>query len=140
MAPLTVTFRRLEGREVLESVIRERFDALGRYCPSIISGRVLVEPAERHRRAGNRYHVRIALTLPGEDVVIEHDASARPAARAQELAKTRKRDEPERDHRHLGVAVRDAFEAARRRLQDRTRRRRGDVKAHTRLPRGRATS
>jgi hypothetical protein len=57
----------------------------------------------RHRQ-GTIYHVRVDLTAPGGEVVVNR--------------------EPGEDHTHedLHVAIRDAFDAARRRLQDRMRR------------------
>jgi cold shock CspA family protein len=46
--------------------------------------------------------------------------------------------DPGRNHAHedLGVTIRDAFKAARRRLQDRVRRQRGEVKVHEPAPNG----
>jgi hypothetical protein len=102
-----------------------------------MAARILVEPAQRHHRDGNRYHVRIDLTVPGEDIVVSHEASLRPAARRLPAQKTRKQDEPDRSRRYLIVATREAFALARRRLQDYIRRRRGSVKLHTRVSRGR---
>jgi hypothetical protein len=128
--PLTTTFRRVRGTEVLATQIRKRVDKLGAYATSILSARVLVELAERHRHDGNHIHVRINLALRGETLVIDQRVSTRPTARANGEAKVRKQDELARDHKRAGVAIREAFEAARRRLQDRERRRRGDVKTH----------
>jgi cold shock CspA family protein/ribosome-associated translation inhibitor RaiA len=128
--PPTITFRHLGGTDALETDIRKRLDQLERYCPSIMSARVVVEPAERHHRAGNRYHIRIDLTVPGEVIAIAHEASLRSTARALAASRTRKQDEPGLATRRLGVAVREAFEVGRRRLQDYVRRRRRDVKQH----------
>lgn len=72
------------------------------------------------RRHGDLYAVRLQITAPGEaDVMIDRN--------------------PPQDHAHEDafVAVRDAFAAARRRLQDRYRRQRGDVKVHEEPPQGR---
>lgn len=122
--PLTLTFRRLVQSKVLVEQVRSRFDKLGRFSSSVIAGRVLVERNERHNPDGDRYHVRILLALPGEDVVIEHKASVRPSARTQGAAQMTKQAELDRDLRHAGIAIHKAFDAARRRLQDRVRRRR----------------
>jgi hypothetical protein len=128
--PLTTTFRRVRGREVLETQIRRRVDKLGAYASSILSARVLVELAERHRHDGNHIHVRINLAMRGETLVIDQRVSTRPTARARAEDKARKQDELGRDHQRANVAIREAFDAARRRLQDFERRRRGDVKVH----------
>jgi len=126
----TVTFRHMGGSEALEADIRKRFARLEALASSIVSARVLVLPAERHHRAGNRIHVRIEIGVPGEDIVVDHAPSPRPSVRATGATTVHKQDEREPDHRHARVAIRDAFEAARRRLHDRTNIRRGHVKAH----------
>jgi cold shock CspA family protein len=123
--------------DALDADIRKRLDKLETYCPSIMGARVLVEPAERHHRGGYRYHIRIDLTVPGEKIAIAHQASLRPTARALGAPKTHKQDELDPTHKYLGVAVRDAFDIARRRLQDYVRRQRGSVKVHTPRPEGR---
>ncbi len=133
----TITFRRLRATAQLEADIRERLARLETYASSIIAARVVVELAERHHRAGNRVHVRIELTLPGDQIVVKHETSLRPGLRALGVERTRKQDAPDPGHRHAKVAIREAFEAARRRLQDYARRRRGAVKAHIAPPEGR---
>lgn len=135
--PSTITFRRIPRAEGVEADIRKRLDNLGVYCPSIMAARVLIEPAQRHHHDGNRFHVRIDLAVPGEAIVISHEASLRPAARARTDLKTRKQDEPDPSRKYLGVAIREAFALARRRLQDYARRRRGSVKTHVPMPEGR---
>jgi cold shock CspA family protein len=72
----------------------------------------VVAAPHRHHRKGVRYNVRIDLTVPGREIVVNRD---------QQL-----------DHAHedVFVAIRDAFRAVRRRLEDHARRQRGDVKAH----------
>jgi cold shock CspA family protein len=131
-----IVFRRIRGTEALEADIRARLAGLEKYSPELIGARVLVELDERHHRDGNRYHVRIDLSVPGEDVIVTHDASLRPALRARAAPRTRKVDELDPGHRRAKVAIREAFEAARRRLQDSVRRRRGAVKAHEPAPTG----
>jgi len=135
--PPTITFRHVRRTAPLEAAIRKQLDKLERFCPTLMAAHVLMEPAERRHRDGNRYHVRIDLTLPGEQIVVANEASLRPAARAKAQSRTRKQDEPERTHQYAAVAIRDAFAAARRRLQDAVRRQRGAVKRHTPQPHGR---
>jgi cold shock CspA family protein/ribosome-associated translation inhibitor RaiA len=135
--PPTITFRRMPPIDPLEADIRTRLGKLETYYPSIASARVLVEPAERHHRSGNRYHIRIDLRVTGLEIAVAHEASLPPTARTVAARKTQKQDEPDPAHRFLGVAVRDAFTVARRRLQDYARRQRGSVKQHTPRPKGR---
>jgi cold shock CspA family protein len=135
--PPTITFRRLRSTDALDADIRAQLEKLERYCPSLMGTRVLVEPLARHHRAGTHYHIRIDLTVPGEEIVITHEASLRPTARALAARKTQKQDEPDPAAKYLGVAIRESFAAARRRLQDYVRRRRRAVKVHAPRPVGR---
>ena len=120
----TITFRGIEASPALETDIRRRLRRLETYHSGIIGCRVLVEFAQRHHARGNRFHVRIDLTVPGEEIAVTHDTSSRDLETG-----------PERKHAH--VAVREAFEAARRRLQDYARRQRGSTKRSARPARGR---
>jgi cold shock CspA family protein len=80
--------------------------------------------------------VRIDLTVPGEEIVVAHDASLHAGAKDVEAEKATKADEPDPERKHARVAIREAFEIVRRRLQDFARRQRGDVKTAARPPRG----
>jgi len=135
--PFITTFDGIDRSDALDADIQKRFARLGTYCPSILGGRVLVERAGNHHREGNRFHVRITVLLPGEHIIVEHKTGGRPATVATEAAKARKQDEVHRGHMYAGVAVREAFEAARRQLQDHMTRLRREVKAHTPPPKGR---
>jgi ribosome-associated translation inhibitor RaiA len=129
--PPTLTFRRIRRTRALEAEILDRLAELEGFYPSIIGARVLVEPAGRHHVEGNPYHVRIELSVPGADIIVGHDASRRPAARAVGAAKVRKQDEVDVTHSDVTLAIHETFAHARRRLQDYARRQRGEVKAHS---------
>ena len=137
--PPTMTFRGVEHSPALEAEIRTRIDKLETYYRSIMGCRVLVELTQRHHEAGNRYHVRIDLTVPGEEIVVTHEASLRRTARRIHAVKVPRVAEPDPARKHLRVAVREAFDIARRRLQDYARRQRGAVKVSARQPRGRVS-
>jgi cold shock CspA family protein/ribosome-associated translation inhibitor RaiA len=132
----TVTFRRIHSSEALEADIRRRIDALEKYYSSIMGCRVLVEVPQRHHQTGNRVHVRIDLTVPGEEIVVAHDAGLHATAQDLDRGKATKNTELDPERRYAHVAVREAFEVARRRLQDYGRRQRGVPKVSTRQPRG----
>ena len=132
----TITFRGIEPSAALEAEIRTRIDKLETYYHSIMGCRVLLELAQRHE-AGNPYHVRIDLTVPGEEIVVAHEASLHATDQDIHLAKATKQDEADPERKHALVAVRQAFDIARRRLQDYARRQRGTVKTAVRQPRGR---
>ena len=99
-------------------MFRDRRDA-GRQLAARATGcRVTVAARNRHQRRGRLYSIRIDLRTPGEELVAGHGHP--------------------QDHAHedIHVAIRDAFAAARRRLEEHVRRRRGDVKAHAGATRG----
>ena len=133
----TITFRGIDPSAALEAEIRTRIGKLETYYRPIMGCHVLVELAERHHETGNRYHVRIDVTVPGEEIVVAHEASLHATAQDVDAEKATKEAEPDPERKHARVAVREAFDIARRRLQDYGRRQRGTVKAPARQPRGR---
>ena len=110
--PVQITFRNLAPSTAVEAHIRERADALEKFFGRIIACRVVIEARARRHHKGNLYHLRVDLTVPGREIVV-------------------KRDPPEHHaHEDILVAVRDAFDAVRRQLEDYARGSRGDVKVH----------
>ncbi len=132
-----VTFRGIAPSAALEAEVRARIARLETYYDSIMGCRVLVEFAHRHHEAGNRFHVRIDLTLPGEEIVVAHEPTLHATEQDIDAAKATKDDETDPERKHVYVAIREAFDIARRRLQDFARRQRGTVKVSSRQPRGR---
>ena len=90
-------------RRQYEADMRRRFAELRR---------VVVEAASKHHRHGNPYHIHVDLVVPGSMIVVDRD-SGNPRA-----------------HEDPYTAVRDAFEAARRRLREHMRRHDGRSKPH----------
>jgi ribosome-associated translation inhibitor RaiA len=112
----------------LEQEIRSRVARLESFHPAVVGCRVLLEVPHRHRTRGRRLHVRVELSLPGGDVVVDHQPALAGGARAV----THKSDEVDGRHKDAFVAIHDAFDVARRRLEDAARRQRGDVKTRRR--------
>ena len=77
----------------------------------------------------------IELGVPGADVIVAHDASVKPSLLARGRRRTLKQDEPDSHHRRATVAIREAFEAARRRLLEQARKKAGEVSASFPVPR-----
>lgn len=114
--PLQISFRGMERSEAIETRIRERAAELDQYYDRITSCRVVVESPHRRHHQGKLYHVRIDLTVPGAELVVTREPAEHHA------------------HEDVYVAIRDAFDAAQRRLADHRRRQRGDVKLHEGAP------
>jgi cold shock CspA family protein/ribosome-associated translation inhibitor RaiA len=119
--PLEIAFRGVPRWEKAEADVRAHAAELERFCDRITRCRVLVEAPHQHQDKGQIYHVRIDLTVPGKEIVVKRD----PAEH--------------RPHEDLYLAIRDAFRAARRQIQDYVRERRGFVKAHEAPPHGHVT-
>lgn len=109
--PLQITFRHMEPSPALETRIRELAARLERFSTHIMRCHVVVEPPAHHQHQGLLHDFRMSITLPDGEIAIRH---AHPA-----------------DHAHEDpyVALRDAFRAARRQLEDYERKRRGQVKS-----------
>lgn len=117
--PLQISFRNLDRSEAIEARIRELAEKLDQFHEQIMSCRVMVEAPHKHRHKGNLYHVRLDVKVPGNELVASREADLH------------------RSHEDIYVAIRDAFDAMRRQLEDHARRRRQDVKTHDVPPHGR---
>jgi ribosome-associated translation inhibitor RaiA len=102
-----VRFRDMETSPALEEFVRRWATKLARVHERIASCAVVIERPHQSHRHGQRIHVRIALGVPGADIVVSHGQEADGA------------------HEDAYVAVRDAFRAARRQLAEAQRYSRG---------------
>jgi ribosomal subunit interface protein len=116
--PLQITFRGMEPSEALERRIRTLAQRLDRFSTDIMRCQVTVDAPHRHQHQGALYEVHIHLTLPQGELVASREHRERHA------------------HEDVYVALRDAFRALRRRLEDYERERRQDVKRHEPAPSG----
>ncbi len=119
--PVQITFKDMPPSPAIETWIRERASKLNRYHDRIVHCNVVVEAPHRHQKRGHLYNVRIDITVAGGEVVVSHQGPKNEA------------------HRDVYVALRDAFRAARRQLQDQVRKQRGEVKRHAEPTHGRVT-
>ncbi len=117
--PLQITFKNVDSTETIETSIRNHAARLDRFFDRIMRCRVVVAAPQRRQRKGRLYNVRIDLTIPQHEIVVNR--------------------EPRLDHAYedVEVAIREAFNAAAHQLEDHARRMRGDVKAHSVPPHGR---
>lgn len=105
--PLQIVFRDVPRSEALVTEIRRRAAKLDQYYDHITSCRITVESAGKHKHQGILYDIGIDLTLPGNEFVIKD----------------------RHGHEDAYVALRDAFEAAERKLHEHARLNRGHAKA-----------
>jgi ribosome-associated translation inhibitor RaiA len=112
-APLQITFRDVPRSTEIEDRIRAKAAKLDRFYDRITGCRVVVDAPHRHRQSGNLFHVRIDLSVPGDEIVVNRE----PHKHQQ--------------HEELTVAIRDAFKAAERQLRDYSRKRQQPTGAFT---------
>ena len=105
--PLQITVRDMEHSEALEARIRAKAQKLEEFFAHIVSCHVVVEMPHRHHQQGKQFNVRIDIGVPGNTIVLNRHQSE-----------------------DVYVALRDAFDAAKRQLQEYSRVMRGDVKTH----------
>lgn len=134
-----ITYRDIHPTPRVERLVRKEVLKLDRYAPHLTGCHVWIEIPHRHHTGSNPYHVRVELTLPGAQVVVGRQPTLHPTAKDLGLAEVPRGFELSAPDRELLVAVRHAFDAARRRLQDVLRRQRHAVKEHAPRSVGRVT-
>ena len=97
--PAQISFRNFFRSDAVEERIQEKADKLEQYFDRITNCQVVVEARHRSHNKGKLYHIKIVLSVPGEDVVVTRDPKDAHA------------------HEDIYVAIRDAFEAVRRQLK-----------------------
>ena len=110
--PLQITWRGIQPSAALEADIRRKAAKLEQFSHHILRCKVMVEASHRHHHQGNLYRLHLVMTLPHREIVITRDPAKKHA------------------HEDMYVAIRDAFDAAGRQVQDYARHRQGNVKQH----------
>ncbi len=105
---LQINFRGMDVSPALEQLIREKTEKLERFHPNVTGCRVVVDKPHHHKAQGEHFIVSVDVSVPGANIVANHA-----------------------HHEDVNVALRDAFLAARRQLEEHARKLRGDVKQHS---------
>lgn len=105
--PIQVVFRDISHSDAIEAAVLEKADKLDRFFEHIMSCRVTIGTIQRHQHQGKLFNVRIDMTVPGSEIVVNRD-----------------------QREDVYVAIQEAFGAAKRKLEDYVRRLRGDIKVH----------
>jgi len=111
--PLQIAFLNLPRSDALETRIREKAARLEEFHPRITGCHVTVEELDRHRHQGKQFRVRLVVHVPGREIAVDRE-----------------------HHEDAFVALRDAFDAAARQIEDVVRVKRGDVKSHASIEYG----
>lgn len=102
-----VSFKGMKPSPAMEANIREKVLHLEQFHDRIVSCRVVVDAPHRHSHKGKLYHVLVDVSVPGGEIVVNREAGL--------------------DHAHEDayIAIRDAFSAAQRQLEDYVRKHSG---------------
>ncbi len=120
--PVEIAFRHYQPSDEVRTEIAAQTRRLEKFGPDITSCHVVVTGPEGRRRNGGLFQVELRIAMPSrKDVIVDR----------------RHGDAPE--HEHALAAVRQAFDAARRQIEDAERGLRGEVKVHAPEDRGRVT-
>ncbi|SDF92702.1 cold-shock DNA-binding protein family [Limimonas halophila] len=101
--PIEISFQNMEPSDFIRRNVMEKANKLQRFADRIVGVRVVIDAPHRHHHKGKTYDVRIDISIPGEDVRVTHQGPKDQA------------------HEDVYVAIRDAFDAAVRRLEDAVR-------------------
>lgn len=104
---LRITIRDIPASEALEAHIRDKVGKLESFFDHIISCHVVVEMPHKHQHQGKEFTVRINIGVPGSEIIVNRD-----------------------HHEDPYVALRDAFDAAKRQLEDYAHRIQQKIKVH----------
>ncbi len=111
--PLEISTRDVTLSPQIEGELRKRADKLERHYNRITSCRIALErPTGNHHHDGGPYRVRVDVTVPGSELVADKQAE------------------------EIFIAIRDAFDAAERQLEDFVDRRRDFLKPPSVSPEG----
>ena len=116
--PLSITWRHMEPSPFAEKAIRQRAAKLEKFFGDITRCDVVVEIPHKHHNQGNLFSIRLDVTVPGKEIVVQRSPDEHQA------------------HQDAYVAIHDAFDSMRRQLEDYARIRRGKVKTHDVPPHG----
>jgi ribosomal subunit interface protein len=105
--PVRVQFHGLKSSAAIEQYVRDHTQKLASWAPTIIACRVAIELEHKHAHQGRPFNVRIDLTVPGHELVVNRVR-----------------------HEEVYVALREAFDDMKRQLEDLVRKRRGQTKQH----------
>jgi ribosomal subunit interface protein len=100
-----ILFIGMEPSAAVEAAAIAKIEKLDLFSEDLMACRVTIELADKHKRQGRTFNVRVGLTMPGREIVVD-----------------RAHDED------LYVAMREAFDDAKRQLEDAVRRVRDQVK------------
>ena len=106
--PVQVVFHGIERSDAVEEHVRDQVARLERLHPQVTGCRVTVGLPHNRQQQGKRFDVHVELAVPGGELMVNRGLG----------------------QEDIYAALRDAFDAAKRQLDDHGRAQRGEVKHH----------
>jgi ribosomal subunit interface protein len=114
--PVQVTLRDMPPSDAVSAHVERRTAKLETFHDRIVKCHVVLEAPHRHHKHGKRFHVRIAMTVPGRELVVSKNL--------------------EDNKEDLHAAIDDAFSDAERVLAEHMKELEPDMKNRVRPPHG----
>lgn len=108
MIPVQITLRNVTTSPALHEHISQKAEKLNRFHDQISRCRIVIETPKKHSKQGKVYTAHIDILVPGKEIVVTH-----------------------KKNHDIYIAIRDAFDAIARRLEEHSRKRHGHVKTHS---------
>ena len=128
--PVQITWRDMAPSTAVGTKIREEAAKLEEFYDRITSCRATIEVPRRYQSGKYQFHVRIDLTVPGAEIVVDHEPTLYSSLQRLGGEARAKGKEFSAPHKDVYVAIRDAFKIVRRKLQEYSNRQNGTVKHH----------
>lgn len=100
-SPLEITFHGVERSEAVEQRVRQKFKRIEAHFERITHARIVIEVPQRRTPLPKFFHVRIDIGIPGKKSIVVHHEP-----------------DDERAHTDVMLALRDAFGAAQRQVDE----------------------
>lgn len=114
-----ISFRNMEPSDVIEADVRDHIAKLEQVYDRITSCKVVIQAPNQEAPTGEPYHVRIYAAVPQHDIVVDQDPGDKQS-----------------HQKDVSLAIRDAFQAARRQLTEVRDKLRNRTKTHEIPPHG----
>lgn len=111
--PTEIAFQHCEPSETIRAEIDKQTQRLEKFSSRITSCHVVVTKSAARQKQGDLFRIDLRIAMPGhKDVIVDRSHGDAP------------------EHEHAAVAIRDAFDAAIRQIEDVVREFRDEVKQH----------
>lgn len=100
MVDLKIQYLNFDESKSVSMEIQTHAEGLGKFCPQVQSCHVVLTRISRKHHQGDTFQAKLRIHMPGKDIIIDRD--------------------PGKNHAHedIHIAIRDAFLAARRKIDD----------------------